>query len=204
MTPDYIGLRDEDLGADGRAAVQGHMSTHREALALGDELRALPTAKAPPIEAVYAQAIGRPWWQVPSGLLLAASVLLAVLATWPTEDPMRARGMTVPGAIAIEAVAESAGVRRALKAGDTVHNDERVAFRLRVAGPGSISLTEGETPVWPASGDWKVDAGSHWVGAETVQTWRPEGAPGERVYTARWCPADGDCLATSMPLVWAR
>jgi hypothetical protein len=103
-------------------------------------------------------------------------------------------------AVALHAVAEGESGLRHLRSGDRVGPGERVVFRLSAPVEGELSLAEADgTPIWPVTGSWSVQAGSHFLGDPPL-AWVPD-HPGPTTVVARLCVGPGDCGTASFTVV---
>ena len=218
MTDELIGMRSDDLEPELRREQKALLETpaleadHRDALALGARLAALPS---PRTQVTAAQALARrrpparaprmPYRVVGGAIALAAAMLLTVVA-WPGA---RDRGVASAGTVHLQAAAESPAGTRALHDGDVVHAGERVVFRVDNQGSGSLVLDEidgSTTRIWPAEGqDWSVQDGHHTPGTDAMLSWRTDRGPGTYAYRARMCAGaglTGPCVDDQITLRW--
>ena len=220
MTPDLIGLRDDDLSPAERAARDELAAQHPvevdHARRLAQQLPALAHADGGPTLAdLKRQPTAGRGWGPPAALAMAATALLAVgFALWPADATRYKGAVEYPaGAVQIEAFAEGPdGVRELRGATVTARPDERVLFRLRAAMPGELQLVErhdgGHHVIVPSH---PVAVGDHTPGGATPHTWRPDTQLDQATYTALLCPeapgTDGGevppgCAAAELTVRW--
>ena len=218
---DLPGTRPEDLDVGEREALEALLREeatareHREILALGDRIAALPgIGEGAGPEAILTRVRRRErdrlvaW--VGGSLGLAAVAAIALVLGLPREG-VRDRGADADLVVHLEAAADGPDGLRPLAGGAVVHPGERVIFRARTSGPGWLLISEigpagSEAPVFPTDGHpVAVQAGTAIPGGDQPLSWRPDDGTGPRTYAVRLCPSASigrECASDVLSLSW--
>ena len=181
------------------------------ALDLEHRLSRLPTATNPTgAKAIVAEVHRR---RRRRRLVATATIAAALGLVWigirpGSADTVRPRGNgAVAPAVGVQAVAEGPAGPRPITSGATLAPGEAVVFRIATSGPGILTLatSEGE-PIWPTTGQWRVDGGEHFVGSDRPLAWTPDVVrPGPHGVVATLCPEvdPGPCASASFAVQWS-
>ncbi|MEZ4320389.1 MAG: hypothetical protein R3F61_23110 [Myxococcota bacterium] len=213
---DAIGLREDELPAADRDALQALLSSdpearreHDEARILGQTLGALPGMSGGPSAAeVLARARAaksppaRARWPIVALVAAAAAVVVAVGLQ---GDGQRARGVSTPdAAVRLEAVADGPAVR-ALSDGAGLQAGEAVVFHVTTTRSGVLTLVEHGPHGANVVQRWAAQPGRHALGGDRPLAWTPDDpAGGDRRYVVEWCDEEGaGCIEDALQLHWS-
>ena len=172
--------------------------TASEKAILTNTLDRLPTPPGPGPEALLAKKKFSPMLV---GLAAAAVAVFAV--SLPDDFRNKGLGSGPISTVQLNAVAEGPDGIRPLADGATVRAGEWVVFQADASVAGTLTLSEGSTPLGPS---WAVDSpGAHFFGGITPLAYRPdEGEPsGPRRYVVELCSDETGCVSADLTLSWA-